>query len=157
MAVVLAYLCFLPIAVLCFARLPLRSAILLVLIGGWLLLPVARYGPGAPGTDTPWWITGIALPSDMLVTKAWIPSLVAFAGAAVCDQVTLRRWRPRFIDLPMAAWCLWPLVDRIGTAADPPAWVAALYVTGAWGLPWLIGRIWLVGPENGRGVSRVLA
>src|SRR4051794_17998458 len=133
MAVVLAYLCFVPVAALCFARLPLRTAILLVLIGGWWLLPVARYGPGAPGTETPWWITGIALPSDMLLTKAWIPPLVAFAGAALCGPETLRKWRPAPIDLPMALWCLWPLASGLARSADPPGWLASLYVAGAWG------------------------
>jgi hypothetical protein len=157
MAVVLAYVCFVPIAALCFARLPLRSAILLVLIGGWWALPVARYGPGAPGTLNPWWITGIALPSDMLLTKAWIPPLAAFAGAAVRGRDALKRWRPAWIDLPMAAWCVWPLFDGLGGGNDPPSWVSALYVTGAWGLPWLIGRVWFEANEGRLAVARAVA
>ena len=156
MAVYWAYLGFLPIAALCFARLPLRTAILVVLIGGWWLLPVARYGPGAPGTNSPWWITGIALPSDMMVTKAWVPALAAFAGAALCDHQALRDWRPRWIDAPMAGWCLWPLVDRIGSA-NPPALLSSLYVTGAWGLPWLIGRAWFSTPDGARALTRGVA
>jgi hypothetical protein len=135
----------------------LRTAILLVLIGGWWALPVAPYGPGAPGTQNPWWITGIALPSDMLLTKAWIPPLVAFVGGALCDREALRRWHPAWIDLPMAAWCVWPLIDGIGQAADPPSWIASLCVTGAWGLPWLIGRLWFAGSDGQLAVARAVA
>ena len=156
MAVYWAYLGFLPIAAFCFARLPLRTAILLVLIGGWWLLPVARYGPGAPGTNSPWWITGIGLPSDMMVTKAWVAPVAAFVGAAVWNLQALRDWRPRWIDLPMAGWCLWPLLDHVGSA-NPPALLASLYLTGAWGLPWLIGRVWFPGADGARALTRGIA
>ena len=157
MAVVTAYIIFVPIAALCFARLPTRTAILMVLIGGWWLLPVGRYGPLPAGTSFPWWITGIALPSDMLLTKAWVPPLVALVGAALADWERLRRWRPRAVDLPMLGWCLWPLVDGVWVSAAPPSWVATLYVLGSWGLPWLIGRVWLAGPENMLALTRALA
>lgn len=155
MAVYWAYLLFLPVVALCFARLPLRAAILLVTIGGWWLLPVANYPAVPPGTRFPWWITGIALPSDMLVTKAWIPPLVAFGGAALRDWRAVRDWRPTPIDLPMAGWCLWPLVRGIG-GATPPGWIATLYVTGAWGLPWLIARIWLSGRDGELAILRAI-
>jgi hypothetical protein len=155
--VVAAYIIFVPIAALCFWRLPLRTALLLVLIGGWWLLPVGRYDPGAAGTSFPWWIPGIALPSDMLLTKAWVPPVVAFAGAALKDSKTLRRWRPQAIDLPMLGWCLWPFVQGMWVSADPPAWLATLYVMGSWGLPWLIGRLWLSGPESALALTRALA
>lgn len=157
MAVVWAFALFLPLAALCFARLPLRTAFLLVLIGGWWMLPVGRYGPAAPGTHLPWWITGIALPSDMLLTKAWIPPLVAFAGAALRDPQRLRAWRPAAIDVPMLAWCIWPLVDGLGTTADPAPAVASLYVGGSWGLPWLIGRVWLAGSDGELALIRAIA
>lgn len=157
MAVYLAYLCFLPVAALCFAGLPLRTAILVTLIGGWWLLPVANYPPVPPGTTFPWWITGIALPSDMLVTKAWIPPVTALAGASLRDWRTLRGWQPSLIDVPMAGWCLWPLVQGLAAAASPPGWVATFYVTGAWGVPWLIGRVWLSGRDGELAVLRGIA
>lgn len=156
MAVYWAYLGFLPIVALCFARLPLRTAILTVLIGGWWLLPVGRYGPGAPGTNSPWWITAIALPSDMMITKAWVPPFAAFVGAAISDFRSLREWQPRWIDVPMAGWCLWPWVDHIGSA-NPPALLASLYVTGAWGVPWLIGRVWFSSTDGARAVTHAIA
>jgi hypothetical protein len=134
-----------------------RRAILLVLIGGWWLLPVARYPSIAPGTGFPWWVTGIALPSDMLLTKAWLPPLVAFAGAVIRDWRTFVRWRPGVIDLPMLGWCLWPLVNGLGAAANPPGWVSSLYLIGAWVLPWVIGRIWLAGDDGRLALLKALA
>ncbi|MDO6414823.1 hypothetical protein Q4F19_10570 [Sphingomonas sp. BIUV-7] len=157
MTVIFAYLCFVPIAALCFARSPTRTAILLVLLGGWWLLPVARYAAGPPGTDFHWWVSGIALPSDLLLTKAWIPPLVAFAGAALREPTRLRAWRPAAIDLPMAAWCLWPLVNGLGGTANPSPWLAFLYVSGTWGLPWLIGRVWLADRESCLALIRAIA
>ena len=157
MAVYWAYLCFLPIAAICFARLPLRTAILLVTIGGWWLLPVAHYAEVATGTRFPWWITGIALPSDMVVTKAWIPPLVALGGASVRDWRRLSTWRPAAVDLPIGGWCLSPLVQAIAMPSSPPGWLATLYLTGTWGLPWLIGRVWLSGREGELGLLRGIA
>lgn len=157
MSVILAYCLFVPIAALCFARLNVRAAILAVLVGGWWALPVARYPPGATGTLLPWWISGIVLPTDMLLTKAWIPPLVAFIGAALRDPASLRQWRPGAIDLPMAGWCLWPLIAGVGRESDPSALVASLYITGSWGMAWLLGRIWLGGAEGRLALMRALA
>lgn len=156
MSVVAAYLVFVPVAALCFARLDSRSALLAVLIGGWWLLPVGNYGPGAHGTGLPWWITGTALPSDMLVTKAWIAPLVAFAGAVVKNPDALRNWRPAAVDVPMIAWCLWPIADGL-LGASPPPLVASLYIAGVWGLPWLIGRVWLSTAEGELALMRAIA
>src|SRR5206468_7534411 len=100
-----------PCSAVCFAMLRLRTALLLVLIGGWWLLPVGRYEPVAPDTIFPWWITGTALPSDMLLTKAWICPLTAFAGCVWRMRGALRNWRPVASDGLMIAWCLWPLAD----------------------------------------------
>lgn len=157
MAVTLAYIVFIPLAALCFVRLPLRAAILLVLIGGWWLLPVARYPAAAAGPDIPWWITGIALPSDMLVTKAWVAPLAAFMGAVTRDRAAFVRWRPKALDLTMAAWCLWPLTGFLRSAPDPAPWLAALYVTGSWGLPWLIGRVWFARSGDALLLMRAVA
>lgn len=157
MAVITAYLIFLPIAGLCFTLLRPRTALILVLIGGWWGLPVGRYDPVTPGTILPWWITATALPSDMLITKVWIAPLVAFAGAAWRDFGALRNWRPEPIDVLMLGWCLWPLADGLGRSSSPDAALSALYLTGAWGMPWSIGRIWLSGRAGELSLIRGIA
>ncbi|UAK25110.1 hypothetical protein [Sphingomonas nostoxanthinifaciens] len=158
MAMVAAYLIFIVAAALCFVLMPVRRALLAVFLGGWLLLPVGHYPPSAPIGRLTWWVTGVAVPSDMLVTKAWISALVTLLGGLVRDFATVRRWRPAPIDAGMAAWCVWPLVDGLTVATPSPSpWIASLYVSGVWGLPWLIGRIWFGGRTNGRALLRGLA
>jgi hypothetical protein len=67
-------------------------------------------------------------------------------------------WRPRAIDVPMALWCGWPIVaGAIAGGGDPAPFVAALYLAGAWGAPWLIGRIWFADREGGVILIRGLA
>jgi len=106
----------------------------------------------------PYWITGLAVPSDMLVTKAWVAPLSAFAMAVLFDPSSLRAWRPSFADLPMAVWCLWPLLaGTYATAPNPEPWIATAYVAGAWGLPWLLGRIWFSGPDGTLALMKAIS
>ncbi len=63
---------------------------------GWLLLPVGNFPAGSTGTVFPYWITGVAIPSDMLLTKMWWPPVVALIGACLVDGARLGRtfqWR----------------------------------------------------------------
>jgi hypothetical protein len=152
------------IAFLAFALLawvPFRAcrpalAAAIVFFGGWVLLPVGHYAPGSAEAVFPFWITGLAVPSDMLLTKAWVAPAAALLGAAIFDGVTLRRFRPGWVDLPIVAWCAWPLVQAalhalVGdAAARPPGWLSSPYLAGCWGLPWLLGRIYFATPDGQR-------
>jgi hypothetical protein len=143
------YALYTGLALLSFRWLPARTAVLATFFAGWLILPVGHFPPDEITGSLPWWIVGLALPSSMLATKAWVAAGAALLGGILFDRAALAAWRPRWIDLPMAAWCLWPLVDGL-LATDLPAVpapapiLASLYVLGCWGLPWLIGRIWIV-------------
>jgi hypothetical protein len=149
LAVNLAYIIFAVSTVFVFWRLAARSAIALVFFGGWLLLPVGNYPPIAVDQVFPYWITGVAVPSDMLVTKAWVAPLSAFVMAGLFNASAIRAWRPCMIDLPMVLWCVWPLIAGTYAAApNPETWIATAYVTGSWGLSWLLGRIWFSGPDG---------
>ncbi len=138
-------------------------AVAIVFFGGWLLLPVGHYAPGSVATQFPFWITGVAVPSDMLLTKAWIAPAVALFWAAIFDHASLRRARPGWIDLPMAAWCAWPLVQSalqgLGTDAvtRPSGWLSGLYLCGAWGMPWMLGRLYFATPQGWRSLATAMA
>ena len=122
-------------------------ATLIVFLGGWLLLPVGHYPAGSAEAVFPYWIIGLALPSDMLLTKAWIAPATALLGVALFDRPTLRRLRPVWLDLPLVLWCVWPLLQAPLTNEPRPAgWIASLYLTGCWGLPWLLGRLYFSTP-----------
>ncbi|WP_227271832.1 hypothetical protein [Roseobacter weihaiensis] len=138
-----SYIAFLALSAVLFWRLETRLAILIVFFGGWLVLPVGPYPPLQPSDGFAWWITGLALPGDMLLSKAWGVPAVALAGAMLADRRAVGRFRPCRWDLPVLLWCLWPLgLALSGTALRPEAPLAAAYLTGCWGLPWLLGRIW---------------
>jgi hypothetical protein len=145
----IAYMTFLVLCVIPFFCFSIRTAILLTFFGGWLVLPVGHYPPvESPGVFT-FWISGLALPADMLVSKAWIAATVAMAYALLFDFSKVREFRPNWIDLPVALWCLWPLIDGfIVGSSSPPVVSATLYVIGCWGMPWLLGRIWFCTTEG---------
>lgn len=133
-------------------------AVLLVFLGGWILLPVGHYPTGSTSAAFPYWIIGLALPSDLLVSKAWIAPTAAFLGVALFDRATLLSFRPSWLDVPVALWCAWPLLAA-PFIADPrpsPA-LASLYLAGCWALPWLLGRLYFETPDGQRLLARGLA
>lgn len=118
-------------------------AAMLTFLGGWVVLPVGHFPAGSAAAEFPYWIVGLALPSDMLLTKAWIAPAAAMLGVLAFDRAALLRLRPVWADAPMLLWCLWPALRAIGApGGDPAGWLASLYLAGCWGLPWLLGRLY---------------
>lgn len=126
-------------------------AVAITCFAGWLLLPVGNFPAGSADAIFPFWITGAAVPSDMLLTKMWVPPVVAFLGALWMDRQTVARWRPGWIELPIGLWCLWPVGQWPFVASpDPNPLIASLYLTASWGTPWLLGRLYFCGSDGGR-------
>jgi hypothetical protein len=144
------FITFFAVALAVFKLLKPPTASLTVLLGAWILLPVGHYPVGSAEAIFPFWITGLATPSDMLLTKAWVGPAAALVGAMVFDTKTLLAFRPRWVDAPMLAWCAWPLLQSLvaATPSQPAGFVSALYLLGCWGLPWLLGRVYFSKPEG---------
>lgn len=124
-------------------------AVLGSFLGGWILLPVGSYPPGAAEAVFPYWIIGLALPSDMLLTKAVAAPAAAFLGVVLFDRQALARLRPAWLDAPIVLWCLWPAVAAaFATEPRPAPLLAVAYLAAAWGLPWLLGRLYFASPEG---------
>jgi hypothetical protein len=139
------------VALLLFRFVAPSRAVAITCFAGWLILPVGNFPAGSTGTGFPYWITGAAVPSDMLLTKMWWPPVVALAGALWADRQTLLRWRPGYADVPMVLWCLWPIVQwPFVDNPEPQPWIASLYLGAAWGAPWLLGRVYFWGDDGGR-------
>ncbi|MEO8312379.1 MAG: hypothetical protein ABI520_14510 [Caldimonas sp.] len=120
-------------------------------LGGWILLPVGAYPVGAGDAVSPHWIIGLALPSDMLVSKAWLAPASALFGVIVFDRAALRRLRATWLDAPVLLWCLWPALASLFTDAPrPSAALASAYLAGCWGAPWLLGRLYFATREGRR-------
>jgi hypothetical protein len=133
-----------------FKLLKVPMALLTVLLAAWILLPVGHFPVGSAEAVFPFWITGLATPSDMLLTKAWIGPVTALLGAIIFDTKTMLSWRPDLTDVPMLAWCLWPLAQSlcVATPSQPAALVSSLYLFGCWGVPWLLARLYFCCPEG---------
>lgn len=126
-------------------------AVAITCFAGWVILPVGNFPAGSTGTVFPYWITGAAVPSNMLLTKMWWPPVVALAGALWTDRQTLVRWRPGWADVPIVLWCLWPMGQwTFVENPEPPPWIASLYLGAAWGTPWLLGRVYFCGDDGAR-------
>lgn len=143
MNIELAYFIFLLSALGVFAKFRAEVAALIVFLGGWLFLPVGHYPEGSAQANFAYWIVGAALPSDMLLTKAWVAPVTAMLGALCFDRRTLLRWRPGAGDAVMTLWCFWPLCQSLFVASPmPSAWLSSAYLWGTWGTTWLLGRVY---------------
>src|ERR1700757_1033524 len=122
-----------------FRRYPIRVAILLNFIGGWALLPIARFS----GEPSPYWILGNGLCTGYFLTKASVTSITGLLWVLVFDRRSFRTFRLTFWDLPMLAWCIVPLLSSI---ANPEFFgedmACELYQVLAWAVPWVLGRIY---------------
>jgi hypothetical protein len=131
------------VALLLFRLMAPSRAVAITCFAGWLLLPVGNFPAGSTSSVFPYWITGTAVPSDMLLTKMWWPPVVALAGALWADRQTLMGSRPGWADVPLVCWCLWPIGQwPFVENPEPQPWIASLYLSAAWGAPWLLGRVY---------------
>jgi hypothetical protein len=123
-----------------FRFVPVRIALLLDFLAGWMILPGADYAFTRSGF--PYWVLGIALPSSYWVTKGTMTGLAALAGVLLFHPGRLKGVRPRLIDLPICLWCLAPVGPAL---AHPAQWklsgASVAYLTLSWGVPWAMGRI----------------
>ncbi len=108
-------------------------------LGGWALLPIARFS----GEPSPFWILGNGLHTEYFLTKATVTGLSGLLGVLLFDRQIFRSFRLTFWDLPMLMWCIVPLLSGI---ANPDffgeALVGEIYQLLAWGVSWVLGRLY---------------
>lgn len=144
-----AYLAWLIIAMAIFATTSVRKAVWAVLFSGWVLLPPAAYDTLGREGIFPYWIIGGALPSDVWFSKFWTVPLVTLMLAWLQDRDLFRRFIPHWTDFGVAGLCLWPLVQSLLVAENEPSgWLSMLYLTGSWGLSWILGRLFLADHQD---------
>jgi hypothetical protein len=137
--------------VVLFWRRPGRDAALFGLIGGWAFLPTGRYPASVflepIGTGST--MHAIVLPVAPLINKGMAIGLGCLAGAILFDWPALRRFRPSWVDLPILAWCLVPLASALANGLTAPEALAQTrYMVLTWGVPYLLGRVYLTDPES---------
>ncbi len=123
-----------------FLFLPKRTAAFCGLIFGWLFLPWAHYQLG---------------PLDL--TRNVAVSLNVVLCILVFDTSRFLRFKPSWFDLPIAVWCVSPfftsLANDLGAYDGGAAIQSQLYV---WGLPYLIGRLYITDTRAIRHLAMVI-
>src|SRR5207248_2047306 len=123
----LALFGFLPIALLAFWLLPRRVALLAVTIAGVLFLPMSAYK-----------VKGIPE-----LSKASVVSYALVLGMLLFDLGRVISFRPRWVDLPMLAWCVVPFASSISNGLGVYDGLSAFfYTTLLYGVPYFAGRLY---------------
>jgi len=117
-----------PVALIIFAALPPRNAVIWALVLGWLFLPMGaiKLASGVP-----------------LFDKMAATSLAALFGVLFFDTDRVFRIRPALWDVPVVVLCLCPLPSSVSNglgAYDGFANILRQVLT--WGIPWFLGRLY---------------
>lgn len=127
-----------PFVAILFATLTAQRAVIVAYVAGWLFLPVA----------------GFQLFGFFDYTKNTAVPLVVFLGLLVFDSRSLWRLRWHALDLPVAIFCVTPLISSF---VNDLGWYDALsaltYQTITWGLPYLTGRVYFSSPDGLRRLA----
>ncbi|QYU67046.1 F0F1 ATP synthase subunit gamma [Leptolyngbya sp. 15MV] len=152
------YLAFVAIAPLVTARLAPARAVWLVYFAGLMLLPPLVYGDVSRVETADWRIIGQALPSDTSAGNALVAAFAALVVAILRDGRLLLGWRPGLVDVPLAVFCLWPMAQDwlLPAAPDPAGTTGAAWLAVAWGIPWVLGRLYLTDADGRRDFGRML-
>jgi hypothetical protein len=116
-----------PVVLFIFAVLPPRRAVIVAFLLAWLFLPVAGYKTSG-------------LPDYTKMSATCVGVLLA---TAVFDTGRFFSLRPRWVDLPMAIWCAVPVATSLSNELGLyDGFSNAFARVVAWGLPYLIGRMY---------------
>lgn len=122
-----------PLAIAMFLNLKPHHAVLCIIIGGWLFLPMTTYNlPGIPPYSKN---TAIAIG---LIIGGWFSRR---------GQASLFQWRA--YDLPMVIYCLTPVATSLSNDLGLYNGISgAFYQFVVWGVPYLAGRTYFRDIEN---------
>jgi hypothetical protein len=152
---IVALLGWIPISLFFFYRYPIRVAILLVFVGGWAVLPTANYIPSPD--PFPYWILGAGIAAEYFLTKATVIGLAGLLGVLFFDRRSICKLSLTFWDIPIIMWCIVPLLSTI---ANPIPFTTGLrgeaYQLLAWGVPYLLGRIYFTDTGSLRLAAQAL-
>lgn len=128
-----------PVVLALFWWLPARRAVVAAFVIAWLFLPTAEYS-----------LSGLPDYSKMSATSVGV-----LAAAALFDGRALRAFRPAAIDLPMALWCVVPMLSSLSNELGLYDGASqSLHATFKWGLPYLIGRVYFTRVEHFHVLAR---
>jgi len=116
-----------PFTIFLFFRLPAHRAVLVSVIGGWLLLPMTGYDlPGLPS-----------------YSKSMAIALGLIIGGRLSGQRRAASFQWEVYDVPMLFWCICPIASSLSNHLgiyDGFAGILDNSIT--WGVPYLAGRVY---------------
>ena len=122
-------------------------AILVNFIAGAALLPSASYAPTA--VVFPFWILGASLPSIHFFTKATVTGMTCLFGILLFDRKTFSDSSLAFGISRCACGVPFPCYRRLPTSKGFfVALRSELYQILAWGVPYLVGRLYFGDAES---------
>ncbi len=110
---------------------------------GWLFLPsyVFQLAKMPKEGVFPIWILGSSVPSLDWFSKAWFIPCTLLALTLALDRRRFQTIQFKWPDICVLMWCVWPIAQSLFASKQEPAgWVQSLYLLGAWGTPWLLGK-----------------
>lgn len=115
-----------------------RRAVIVGMLGAWLFLPMAAYPlPGLPD-----------------ITKMSITCVTVFLGTVIFDARRFSRLRWSWADSAMLIWVLVPLPSAINAGYGAyEGFAGMLSQLVAWGMPYVIGRLYFSDPESLRELA----
>jgi hypothetical protein len=129
---------YIPFVLFLFMVLPPRRAVIASFLVAWLFLPMAAY----------------KVPSLPDYTKMSATVIGVLLGAAIFDADRLFSFRPRWIDLPMLLWVCSPMassyLNDLGLYDGTSEIIRQMF---AWGLPYIIGRVYFTDLESIRELA----
>jgi hypothetical protein len=137
------------VTVVLFWKLDLRTAALIVVIGGWAILPNTDYPRSVlvQGGEQSGPTHGLAVPAPPPLNKATAIGLGCLAGILAFHWPMRRAGSrstliPRWFDLPMIAWCAVPFASVLANGRPPAEGLAQIrHLALAWGVPYAVGRL----------------
>ena len=130
-----------PLTLLCFAVLKPRHAVLVAYIGGWMFLPVF----------------GIKIARVPDLSKVTATSFGCLLGACIFDIRTILKFRPKWYDLPMLLWCIFPYYTSVKNGLGSwDGYSNIFFQVATWGLPYFIGRCYFKDWESFRELGIAL-
>ena len=127
-----------PFVLFLFTVFPPRRAVIWAFLLAWLFLPMAGFG-----------VKGLPDYTKMSATTAGV-----LIGALIFDTDRILAFRPRWVDIPMAVWCLSPFISSYLNDLGAYDGVAEIvHGTIIWGLPYVIGRVYFSDLEGLRDLA----
>jgi len=119
---------------------PRQKALLVAILGGWLLLPQR---------------VSFAIPGFLDYDRAMAIGLAGAAVALVLGLGPLLRFRPRWIDLPMIIWCVSPFLSSLSNSLGIWEGLSGFaQQVVQYGVPYVIGRVFFSSPRSLRELAR---